>query len=64
MSMTPNQKNILILASQELANLPKTATDKQLTLAVIEEVFELLNAFTRMAKALENLARMHGSASV
>lgn len=56
--MTPNQKNILILASQELRKLSQTDAEHQLNMAAIEEAFELLNAFTRMAKALENLARM------
>jgi hypothetical protein len=62
--MTPNQKNILILASQELRRASKTDAEHQLNIAAIEEAFELLNAFTRMATALENLARRHGSASV
>jgi hypothetical protein len=56
--MTPNQKNILILASQELRKASQTDAEHQLNMAAIEEAFELLNAFTRMAKALENLARM------
>jgi hypothetical protein len=53
---TPNQKNILIFASQQLRRASQTDAEHQLNIAAIEEAFELLNASTRMATALENLA--------